>query len=380
MRDSLKMLAETRCIVSALFLASVLGVKASGQCEAEPAVLCQEGVVPEPVFLNYGEHTEGGMIDDIVDSDLFTFVGSEDECVSISVSETTTTAIELVLEVFDPSGNQIIPIPSPGGNILRDVILPETGTYLISISENGLDEIGGYQLQLERVAPPVPPPALNYDEPVHCALEHITDFDFFVFEANAGIPIRVTVSETTTTAIELSLIVYDPSKNIIVDRAPGGNILENITPPATGSYLVCLQDVGKDETGGYALEIQCLSGNPGDCPGPSSIVFCDLTMSQSCYVNGEVVTAETFRFGNFSDSDVMIDYRLWAVMPGVGPINLDSKNSVVLKAGTSTEAGPMEIGVVTEGLPRGSYQLACRLLDAETGRTIALDLNPFCIQ
>jgi Ca2+-binding RTX toxin-like protein len=73
------------------------------------------------------------------------------------------------------------------------------------------------------------------------------------------------VSETTNIFIELHLRVFDPSNNVIVDTAPGGNISTNLTLPATGRYTILIRDNGADETGGYSVSLQCLVE---PCPVP----------------------------------------------------------------------------------------------------------------
>jgi hypothetical protein len=44
------------------------------------------------------------------------------------------------------------------------------------------------------------------------------------------------------------------------------------------------------------------------------------------------------------------------------------------------DLGPLPLFPVAPALPRGSYELSCRILDPTTGRLLAADLNPFVIQ
>ena len=189
--------------------------------QSEPFVECIEG---QEVEITFQEHTENCEIDTITDTDAFTFNAATGDYVRILASETTTSLIELRLEVLDPNGVELIDL-APGGNIIADLMdLPETGTYRILIREGGSNETGGYMLQLERIFPIFgPPPQLLYDVAVGKALEHRTDMDFFFFEGAQDSRIQMILSETTTSLVELRLEVWDPSRNPIINTAPGGN-------------------------------------------------------------------------------------------------------------------------------------------------------------
>ena len=61
-------------------------------------------------------------------------------------------------------------------------------------------------------------------------------------------------------------------------------------------------------------------------------------------------------------------------------INAGADGSIVLPPGFDHDFGPLALLPVTPGLPGGSWELNCRLLDPVTGEELALDVNPFEIE
>lgn len=114
---------------------------------------------PPPQLLN--DVAAGDAIQHRTDMDFFFFEGVQDTRIQLILSETTTNTVELRLELWDPSGNPIIDT-FPGGNILEELDLAETGIYLVGIRENGADETGGYELGLQCLFGPCPPPSLIF--------------------------------------------------------------------------------------------------------------------------------------------------------------------------------------------------------------------------
>ncbi len=117
-------------------------------------------------------------------------------------------------------------------------------------------------------------------------------------------------------------------------------------------------------------------------PTPVSTPQCDIQLNQANYVDGETVTANVFRFANPTGVPVATEIKCWLGVPGVPPIpviNVGADGSVVFPAGMDIDYGPIPLFPVT-GLPRGSYELSCRLLDPVTGELLCEDRNFFDIQ
>lgn len=241
--------------------------------QEESELLCVEG---QRLAITLGQHTKDCVIDTITDADTFTLSGSSGSIFQFAVSETNNPYMELLLEVYAPSGTKVIN-KSTGGNIFEELVLPESGCYTISIRESGADETGGYMLEVEKRLPPLSPEKTAFGVNVNDAVSQITDTDFFTIDGQAGSLVSFGLSETDNPYIELHLTVYDSAGNSLIDKVTGGNIVEEFTLPETGSYLLSVKESGLNETGGYALLTQCVLPPAGQesCEPQSPEVKCD---------------------------------------------------------------------------------------------------------
>ena len=139
-----------------------------------------------------------------------------------------------------------------------------------------------------------------------------------------------------------------------------------------------------------AVAIQ-LDGNSVDSPYDVFIdkvefirqPICDIQMSQSRYINGDVVIAQTIQVTNTTADQLSIESKFWYDGPeysattfGPGGLN----GLFVLDGRYDENLGPLTLSPVTSALPRGTYSFNCRILDPVTGETLTEDLNPFEIQ
>ncbi|MCZ6490645.1 MAG: hypothetical protein O7A06_08950, partial [Acidobacteria bacterium] len=111
----------------------------------------------------------------------------------------------------------------------------------------------------------------------------------------------------------------------------------------------------------------------------------EIELSQESYVNGETVTATTFRLANPTSAPVAVELKLWigTPIPGLEALsifNLGADGSFVLPAGMDLELGPFPLFPVSADLPRGTYEFSSRMLHPVTGELLSEDLNPFAIQ
>ena len=338
--------------------------------QPEPFVECVEGQEPTPI--NYGEHTNNCQIDNITDMDRFGFFGSEGEQIRVIVSETTTSAIELYLEIWDPDGLQIANT-APGGNILVDLTLEKTGSYLIGIRENGANETGGYMLQLERVFPINTPVGISYDFPENDVINHITDMDFYIFEGETNDNIRVIVSETTTSAIELYLEIWDPDGLQIANTAPGGNILVDLTLGKSGTYLIGIRENGANETGGYEVEVQCLMLSCPDLLLPSPVI--DITLNQNVFVTGDtlIISAHVINGPN----PTTIEVKTWINLPDGNDMSILDPHLTLTVDPNANFTAEIFSYTFDGSEPSGDYNVGGRFINVNSGRQHSLDIESF---
>lgn len=117
--------------------------------------------------------------------------------------------------------------------------------------------------------------------------------------------------------------------------------------------------------------------------GGISIFGCDVEMSQEVYANGETVRVSQFRAANPGALPVTVEAKVWIGLPAGPPIshiNAGHDGSLVFTPGMNLNLAPIDLAVVSPGLPRGAYTFGCRLIDPVTGATIQEDIAPFRIE
>jgi hypothetical protein len=171
---------------------------------------------------------------------------------------------------------------------------------------------------------------------------------------------------------------------------------DNLVTGAGGSATITWQFYGVIDTNGFnKADIKEISGTQGDnnfiwaddftigAISTGSSPLCDIQMNQATYTDGDTITANVFRIANLTAALLALEWKVWLGVPGFPPIsifNLGADGTFVLPAGTDYDFGPVSLFSVTAALPRGSYELSCRMLDPVTGELLAEDRNFFDIQ
>lgn len=238
----------------------------------EDTVRCNEN--QEPIGIRYGSATAACTIAPAIDLDRFIFNGSNGDLVRIIVLS-TSAGLDPVLELRDPQGTLVNTANSTCNGREEGLCsfqamaeLPTNGRYQISINDAGLDELGNYTLQLERLFPALAPTPLRYNRLLEGSISPATDNDFFAFEGTRGTQIRLNLASGTG-AFDLLLEIRDPSGEVIAldpEGCDGGmdnarcSFQTDITLPVSGTYQMTISDVNNDEPGDYRISLQCLFG------------------------------------------------------------------------------------------------------------------------
>jgi hypothetical protein len=323
--------------------------------------------IPEPTddFIDYGDLITCS-ISPVGDSDLIRFIGESGEKVIIQATDTSggSQYPTICMELFNPDGT---PVDSKICNAVaarKDVIIDQSGEYLIRISEAGNDHVMNYVLVLDRVFPAPPtaktinpgPPLLNEQ------INPVGDLDFFTFESAAGDNISL----------------KRPDGTLVSGDCDAVSAIIELPTDMSGEYSILVYEAGNDHVMTFNLEYQCLFG---DCPAFARPI-CDIEMNQTNFVDGDTVIAEDFLIANPGPDPVRVEWKVWLSGPNFPPvpvINAGSDCSLVLPGEFDFDFGPIPFFSVTPAFARGEYELSCRLLDCATGRTQNLDINEFNI-
>ena len=87
-------------------------------------------------------------VETVSDIDLFTFEGQAGDIVTIAVSDVADLSFgyQSVADLHSPTGVDLVSGAFAGQ---RDFTLPETGTYVIEVYDNGFNDVGVYRLELQ---------------------------------------------------------------------------------------------------------------------------------------------------------------------------------------------------------------------------------------
>ncbi len=256
-----------RPVIGGLAMLALVPCIASAQ-QAETFVSCDEGVVGEPIAMVYGDSTAGCRIDAAVDQDLFTFEGVIGEVVRFNATS-TDSQMDPQIEVRDDMGSIVASdgCVNFGCSFSLEFTLPKTGFYLVTVSDTGIDEDGGYLMQLHRILPAVLTQRVDYDENIADSIGPGTDIDHFYFNAAAGAGLRLN-AHSTSTQMDPTVEVRDPTGALVLDGFADGAQCSNFgcsfsvdfTPSMSGDHSLILYDGGVTEPGNYAFSLWCLTG------------------------------------------------------------------------------------------------------------------------
>jgi len=110
-------------------------------------------------------------------------------------------------------------------------------------------------------------------------------------------------------------------------------------------------------------------------------VGCDVQLSKPLYRNGDIFSGQ-LRLTNRVSVAVPVEIKVWLRVPSgqAYPLaNVGADGSVILPPLLDTH-GPLNVFQVTAPVPRGVYELGCRLLDPTTGLLLSAGVGSSLIQ
>jgi hypothetical protein len=107
---------------------------------------------------------------------------------------------------------------------------------------------------------------------------------------------------------------------------------------------------------------------------------CQVQVNQAAYVNGDTVTVSVLRLTNADPTAVNVEWKFWLGADAFAPVGIVNVPTFPLAAGLNQNYGPFALFPITAGLPRGDYELGCRLLDPVTGKTRSESIATFIVQ
>jgi hypothetical protein len=239
-----------------------------------------ERILPPPTaqLLEYGTPASD-QISPTTDHDFFAFEGAQGTEIRINIR--SSSPLDARLEVWDPDGVKLEDVycndncslqrETPDFSVLPSAALPKTGTYLVAVSDAGINQTGSYTIDVHCLLGSCPAVQANipYDTAVSDTIATMTEMDFFTFDGIAGTKIRVHVRSSSP--LDTRLEIWDPNGQKLEDvfcldncslqrETPDFSVMPSVTLPITGTYLLAVSDAGINQTGSYEASIHCLVG------------------------------------------------------------------------------------------------------------------------
>ncbi|WP_162910083.1 PPC domain-containing protein [Aggregatilinea lenta] len=226
---------------------------------------------PDTSVLSYGQTVSGTINDEIV-SEVYTFSGSANDPVRITMRATADSALDCYLELQDADGNVVDANDDIDPGVIRDsrinTKLPADGTYTIIASRYvGPDAdptAGDYQLTLEMGAAEDIGSAgaeqtgeiiaMAYGDSVTGEIGDEQYLLFYVFDGTANDVVTITL-ENLSGNLDSVMFLYQSTDTGWVelthnDDSPLGgtyeSLLRDVTLPATGKYLIAVTRYGME--------------------------------------------------------------------------------------------------------------------------------------
>lgn len=232
--------------------------------------------------MSYHQSTEDCEIVPASDFDGFSFSGQAGDEIRIVLLQ-LSGGLEPGLFVRDPDLISIYldSCFTVGCTLTYEATLTKTGTYLLTVGDDGANQTGEYEIGVHCLSGPctVLHPALHHDQPRGLPLSPATSMNRMTFDGTLGAEPRITVVQTGA-SLEPRLEIWDPDGVKLHDEScitagcsmqvePSDFNLPVVPPsalPKSGIYQLAVSDQGSDQTGTYSINIQCLVG---DCDSDS---------------------------------------------------------------------------------------------------------------
>ena len=194
--------------------------------------------------------------------DQITFIGQANERKTLTLTSGSFTA---TATVFSPTGTVVIIF---NANSQQQLILPETGTYVIQIRASNLVSTGTYHIGLECLLPtsPVDKILICGAPPLQGTISAASQVDQISFCGLAGQQVTLTLTSGGFTA---TATVFSPTGDRVTTF--NANSQSQLTLPERGTYVIQVRASNLVSTGTYSLGLQCLLPTITLSPNPLKI-------------------------------------------------------------------------------------------------------------
>jgi lysophospholipase L1-like esterase len=221
----------------------------------------QKGANEHGALVNGGKYSGDVELGDL---DTFSFTGSANEEVLLSVADTASADNFLlpIMRVYGPNGAHVVNSSSYSSVNKINLKLPSSGTYTVMVEDSSVNRqanhVGSYDLHFVQKGANEHGVLVNGATASHVI--DLGDLDSFSFAGLAGEKINLVVSDTSNTALTPAVAIRSANGIHLAGTASATIANINFTLPSTGTYSVIVHDSDfngpGDQTGAYSLFYQ----------------------------------------------------------------------------------------------------------------------------
>ncbi len=169
--------------------------------------------------------------------------------------------LESEVRLYAPDGTRLKKgVTSVGLTTIKNVTLPEDGTYIIIANDGNGNDIGNYGLSLEILNDYSNAVEVSCGMNFTTTIEHVAEMDAYKFSAKAN-DILVLHMAALNSSLEPQLVLFDPSGNEIASDVPveGSAKIDQLVLEKDGEYLILIRDEKGNDTGDFSLSLQIVN-------------------------------------------------------------------------------------------------------------------------
>ncbi len=203
-----------------------------------------------------------GTIGRNLERDQWTFSGNSGDKVEIAITGTATQAGYLAIgRLLSPSGTFITQFTSNTTTAGQPVSLPETGTYVLQMSDSDMLESGNYTIGLEGLRPISPNPiVLPRGSVLSGSINSALDKVQYVFEGQAnGIYELAITSSAIDAGYQAQAKLFDASGTLLRVLNANADGAQRFRLTTTGTFMIQVNDVNLVKRGNYSIGLEGIS-------------------------------------------------------------------------------------------------------------------------
>jgi len=206
------------------------------------------------------------------ETDAFTFDASAGDLILIRMVATANVFMDPHFRVYDSAGQFITNASGAYYAETSSLPVPAGGQYTILAMDAAGDHGGDYCIHIQRLNEPAHTTGIAFYDVLCNTITSLSQTDAYVFAAEAGDVIRITMSASANVFMDPEIRLYNPSGMLVASATHAYfAVIDNLLLQESGVFTVLAMDVQGDDGGDYCVSLICLSP---PCGPPPPLIYC----------------------------------------------------------------------------------------------------------